>query len=304
MGINQLTKDTFSSRPKDLIFVKSSSDNVSIRDSNKPRLSESKNSTLSNHDTGKIPSVESQRNTTDRLVAVTESSATNYDSTDESSVCSTPLPPLKKLDGAEPISGPKTIKSILMSKSTFKTETLKGIIINEPSSEPARGNKSSSASKTNSASTGKLKNIKMEDDPPLAFVMKELNELKLQISKNKKITLGACQLLEGKRVCCSANKQQSVAMFSAKAKDVAVAGCCANILWIKSQLTEYDIIYEKIKNHTLKRDTEFHFIPTQYQLADIFNKLMDKPSIKRLIDELGMLNIDSKPEAFVLTEEN
>ncbi|GJV18312.1 hypothetical protein Tco_1367332 [Tanacetum coccineum] len=91
---------------------------------------------------------------------------------------------------------------------------------------------------------------------------------------------------------------------SAEAEDVAVARCCANILWIKSQLTDYDIIYEKIKNHTLKKDIEFHFIPTQYQLADIFIKLLDKPSFKRLIDELGMLNIDSKPEASVLTEEN
>ncbi|GJY18478.1 hypothetical protein Tco_0389969, partial [Tanacetum coccineum] len=88
------------------------------------------------------------------------------------------------LDGAEPVSGPKTIKSILKSKSTFKVETLKGITINEPSSAPARG-KSSSASKTNSAPAGKLKNVKMEDDPPLAIVIKELNELKLQISKKK-----------------------------------------------------------------------------------------------------------------------
>ncbi|GJX74411.1 hypothetical protein Tco_0313006 [Tanacetum coccineum] len=283
MGINQLTEDTFSSGLKDLIFVKSSTNNVSISDSIKPRLSEAENSTLSNHDTGKIPSVESQRNTTDPSVAVTESSMTNYDSADESSVCSTPLPPLKKLDGVEPVSGPKTIKSILMSKSTFKTETLKGIIINEPSLEPARGNKSSSASKTNSALAGKLKNIKMEDDPPLAIVMKELNELKLQISKNKssyfrnintqqypkrlgfalkgysdsdcvgcnvdrKSTSGACQLLEGKRVCCSANKQQSVAMFSAKAEDVAAAGCCANILWIKSMIDNTLFIYKTQTN--------------------------------------------------------
>ncbi|GJZ87525.1 hypothetical protein Tco_0659135, partial [Tanacetum coccineum] len=93
-------------------------------------------------------------------------------------------------------------------------------------------------------------------------------------------------------------------MFSAEAEDVAADECCANILWIKSQLTDYDIIYEKIKNHTLKGDIEFHFIPTQYQLADIFIKLLDKTSFKRLIDELGILNIDSKPEASVLTEEN
>ncbi|GJW02404.1 hypothetical protein Tco_1561260 [Tanacetum coccineum] len=110
LGIDQLTKDTFSSGPKDLIFVMSLADNVSITDSNKPRLSKAKISTLSNHDTSKIPSVKSQRNITDPSVAVTESLATNYDSADESSVCSTPLPPLKKLDGAKPISRPKTIK--------------------------------------------------------------------------------------------------------------------------------------------------------------------------------------------------
>ncbi|GJS76190.1 hypothetical protein Tco_0726071 [Tanacetum coccineum] len=75
---------------------------------------------LPNHDTGRILQAESQRNTFDPLVIVTDSSATEYDSADESSVCSTPLPLLKKLDGVEPIFGPKTIKSILKSKSTLK----------------------------------------------------------------------------------------------------------------------------------------------------------------------------------------
>nr|GEY82113.1 hypothetical protein [Tanacetum cinerariifolium] len=62
----------------------------------------------------------------------------NHYTADKSLVCSTPLPPLEKLTGAEPISEPKTVKSILKSKSTFKDETLKGIIINEPSSAPVR----------------------------------------------------------------------------------------------------------------------------------------------------------------------
>ncbi|GJY86045.1 hypothetical protein Tco_0500071, partial [Tanacetum coccineum] len=125
---------------------------VYIIGSNKPKLSEAEDSTQSNHDTGKVPSNESKRNTTDHSIVVSNSSATDYDSADESSVCSIPLPPLEKLTSAEPVSGPKTIKSILKSKSTFKAETLKGITINEPSSAPARGNKSSLVSKTNSAS--------------------------------------------------------------------------------------------------------------------------------------------------------
>ncbi|GJU87113.1 hypothetical protein Tco_1294659 [Tanacetum coccineum] len=100
---------------------------------------------------------------------------------------------------------------------------------------------------------------------------------------------------------------------------VAAAGCCANILWIKSQLTDYDIIYEKIpifcdntsaisisnnpvlhsrtkhifiryqfiRDHIIKGDIELHFIPTQYQLADIFTKPLDEPTFKRLIVELA-----------------
>ncbi|GKA13284.1 hypothetical protein Tco_0692930 [Tanacetum coccineum] len=32
---------------------------------------------------------------------------------------------------------------------------------------------------------------------------------------------------------------------SAEVEYIAAAGCCANILWMKSQLTDYDIIYEK-----------------------------------------------------------
>ncbi|GKB99402.1 retrovirus-related pol polyprotein from transposon TNT 1-94, partial [Tanacetum coccineum] len=51
---------------------------------------------------------------------------------------------------------------------------------------------------------------------------------------DRKSTSGACQLLGGKLVCWSAKKQQSVAMSSAEAEYVAAAGCCANILWMKS----------------------------------------------------------------------
>ncbi|GJZ77164.1 hypothetical protein Tco_0641836 [Tanacetum coccineum] len=175
LGINQLTEDTSSFGSKDPVFVKSSADNsdMSITSSNIPKSSETEDSTLPNQDTDEVPSNESQRNTTDPLVVISDSSATDYDSANESLVCSTPFLSLKKLDGAEPVSGPKTIKSILKFKSTFKAETLKGITINKPSSAPARG-KSSSASKTNSAPAGKLKNVKMEDDPPLAIVNKDL----------------------------------------------------------------------------------------------------------------------------------
>nr|GEY18632.1 hypothetical protein [Tanacetum cinerariifolium] len=123
-------------------------------------------STLPNHNSDEIPSNKSQRNITDPSVVVSDSPVSNYDLANEYLVCSTPLLPLKKLNGAEASFGPKTVNSILKSKSTFKAETLKGIKINEPSSAPARGNKSSLGSKTNSAPTGKLNNVNVKDDPP------------------------------------------------------------------------------------------------------------------------------------------
>nr|GEX19060.1 hypothetical protein [Tanacetum cinerariifolium]GEX42165.1 hypothetical protein [Tanacetum cinerariifolium] len=187
LGIGQLTKDTFSFGLNDMVFVKSLADNsdMSITSGNLHKSSEAEDSTLPNQNTDEVPSNMSQRNIIDPLAVVSDSPASDYDSTDESSICNTLLLSLKKLDGVEPSSGPETVKSILKSKSTFKAETLKGITINEPSSAPAIGNKSYLASKTNSEHAGKLWNVKIKDDPPLAMVMKELNELKSQLNKKK-----------------------------------------------------------------------------------------------------------------------
>nr|GEU35265.1 hypothetical protein [Tanacetum cinerariifolium] len=111
LGIGELTEDTSSFGSKDLVFVKSSADNsdMSITSSNLHKSSEAEDSTLTNHITDEVPSNKSQRNTTDPLTIVSNSPASDYNSGDESLVCSTPLLPLKKLDGAEPSSGPKTI---------------------------------------------------------------------------------------------------------------------------------------------------------------------------------------------------
>ncbi|GJR36064.1 hypothetical protein Tco_1211748 [Tanacetum coccineum] len=176
--LNSSNKENYSG-PKDLVFVKSSAynSNMSTTSGNKPRLSKAEDFTLPNHDTGKVLPVKSQINTTDPSVAVTDSSATDYDSADESLVCSTPLPPLEKLVGSNPFSGPKTIKLISKSNSTFKAEALKGVTLKEPSLGPAKDNRGTSDSKAYSAPVDKLKNVKIEDEPPLAIVIKELNEL-------------------------------------------------------------------------------------------------------------------------------
>ncbi|GJT70573.1 retrovirus-related pol polyprotein from transposon TNT 1-94 [Tanacetum coccineum] len=127
LGVDQLTEDPSSFGQKDLVFVKSLANDTKVF---KPGveiswLSEAEGFILPNLDTDRIPPPESQTNTIKPPVAVTISSATDYDLADESLVCSTPLPPLEKLGGDEPISGPKANKSILKSNSTFKMEALK-----------------------------------------------------------------------------------------------------------------------------------------------------------------------------------
>ncbi|GJX48584.1 retrovirus-related pol polyprotein from transposon TNT 1-94 [Tanacetum coccineum] len=141
---------------------------------------------------------------------------------------------------------------------------------------------------------------------------------------DRKSTSGGCQISGGKLVCWSAKKQSSVAISSAKVEYVAAAGCCAQVLWIKSQLANYDVLYDKvpifcdntsaiaisnnpvlhsrtkhidiryhfIRDHILKGDIELHFVPTDLQLADIFTKPLAEPSFTRLVAELGMLNIE------------
>nr|GEX99833.1 hypothetical protein [Tanacetum cinerariifolium] len=91
------------------ITIKKDNSDMSITSSNLHKSSEAEDYTLPNHNTDEVPSKKSQKNTTDPSVVVSNSLAFDYDLADESSVCGTPLLLLKKLDGAEPSSRPKTV---------------------------------------------------------------------------------------------------------------------------------------------------------------------------------------------------
>ncbi|GJQ93902.1 retrovirus-related pol polyprotein from transposon TNT 1-94 [Tanacetum coccineum] len=65
-----------------------------------------------------------------------------------------------------------------------------------------------------------------------------------------KRTSGGCQILGGKLVCYSAEKQNSVAMSSTEVEYVVAAGCRAQVLWMTSQLDDYDIFYDKVDTST------------------------------------------------------
>ncbi|GJY16489.1 hypothetical protein Tco_0386911 [Tanacetum coccineum] len=62
----------------------------------------------------------------------------------------------------------------------------------------------------------------------------------------KQSTSGSMQLLGDRLVSWSLKRQKSDAISSTEAEYIALSGCCAQVLWMRSQLTEYDLGFNKI----------------------------------------------------------
>ncbi|GJZ00386.1 hypothetical protein Tco_0517815 [Tanacetum coccineum] len=128
------------------------------------------------------------------------------------------------------------------------------------------------------------------------------------------------QLLGDRLVSWSSKRQKSVVISSTKAEYIALSCSCAQVLWMRSQLTDYGhgfnkipMYYDKknaialccnnvqhsqskpinirfhfIKEQVENRVVELYFVNTEYQLADIFTKSLGKERIEFLINKLGM----------------
>ncbi|GJT35747.1 retrovirus-related pol polyprotein from transposon TNT 1-94 [Tanacetum coccineum] len=136
----------------------------------------------------------------------------------------------------------------------------------------------------------------------------------------RRSTSGSAQFLGDKLVSWSSKKQKSTAISSTKAEYISFSGCCSQILWMRSQLTDYgfkfnkiplyydnksaialccnnvqhsrakhiDICYHFIKEQVENGIVELYFIRTEYQLADLFTKPLPQERFNFLIDKLGM----------------
>ncbi|GJY12300.1 retrovirus-related pol polyprotein from transposon TNT 1-94 [Tanacetum coccineum] len=125
-----------------------------------------------------------------------------------------------------------------------------------------------------------------------------------------------------KLVCWSSKKQNCVSISTAESEYVAVSGCCAQVLWMRTQLTDYGFFYDKvpiycdsksaiaiscnpvqhtrtkhidvryhfIKDHVEKGTIELYFVGTEYQLADLFTKSLPEARFKFLVEKLGMMS--------------
>ncbi|GKB31160.1 hypothetical protein Tco_0870561 [Tanacetum coccineum] len=94
--------------------------------------------------------------------------------------------------------------------------------------------------------------------------------------------------------------QKSAVISSTEAKYIALSGCCAQVLWIRSQLIDYGLGFNKNpKFHFIKEQVEngvveLYFVNTKYQLAVIFTKALGRERIKFLINKLGMRSFTSE----------
>nr|GEW36832.1 retrovirus-related Pol polyprotein from transposon TNT 1-94 [Tanacetum cinerariifolium] len=124
------------------------------------------------------------------------------------------------------------------------------------------------------------------------------------------------QFLGDRLVSWSSKRQKSVAISSTKAKYITLSGCFAQVLWMRSQLTDYGLGFNKIsifrfiKEHVETGVIKLYFVNTEYQLADIFTKALGRERTEFLINKLGMRSFtpetlkqlaDEVKEAFQVT---
>nr|GEZ09012.1 retrovirus-related Pol polyprotein from transposon TNT 1-94 [Tanacetum cinerariifolium] len=138
----------------------------------------------------------------------------------------------------------------------------------------------------------------------------------------RRSTSGSAQFLEDKLVSWSSKKQRSTAISTTEAEYVVMSGCYAQILWMTSQLTDYDFAFNKIplycddrsaialccnnvqhsrskhidiRHHFIREQVkkgvvELFFVTTDYQLVYIFTKALPRERFEFLLSRLSMKN--------------
>nr|GEW56764.1 hypothetical protein [Tanacetum cinerariifolium] len=136
----------------------------------------------------------------------------------------------------------------------------------------------------------------------------------------RRSTSDSLQFLEDRLISLSSKRQKSATIYSTEAEYIAFSGCCAQILWMRLQLTDYglgfnkipmycdnksvislcfnnvqhsrskhiDIRYHFIKEHVKNMVIELYFVNTEYQMADLFTKALGRERTEFLINKLGM----------------
>ncbi|GJY78458.1 retrovirus-related pol polyprotein from transposon TNT 1-94 [Tanacetum coccineum] len=128
----------------------------------------------------------------------------------------------------------------------------------------------------------------------------------------RRSTSGSAQFLKDKLLSWSSKKQESTEISTTEAQYIAMSGCCSQILWMRSQLTDYNFVFNKIplycthhfiREQVKKGMVELYFVMTNYQLADIFTKALPRERFEFLLSQLGMKSMSLKTLEHLQEEE-
>ncbi|GJU16600.1 hypothetical protein Tco_1144566 [Tanacetum coccineum] len=125
----------------------------------------------------------------------------------------------------------------------------------------------------------------------------------------KRSTSGSAPFLGDKLVSWSSKKQKSTVISSTEAEYIALSGCCTQILWMRSQLTDNGFQFNKIplycdnKSEQVENGiVELYFVRTEYQLADIFTKPLPRERFNFLIEKLVMRSMSPETLKHLIEE--
>nr|GEU69980.1 hypothetical protein [Tanacetum cinerariifolium] len=98
-----------------------------------------------------------------------------------------------------------------------------------------------------------------------------------------------------KLVSWSSKKQDCTSMSSAEAKNVSLSACCAQVLWMRTRLTDYGFHFNKIPMCcdskaaiVISCNTVQHSRTKHIDLAGLFTKALPEDRFKYLVRRLGM----------------
>ncbi|GJW67393.1 retrovirus-related pol polyprotein from transposon TNT 1-94 [Tanacetum coccineum] len=108
---------------------------------------------------------------------------------------------------------------------------------------------------------------------------------------SRKSTSGGIQFLGGdKLVSWSSKKQDCTSMSSVEAEYVSLSACCAQVLWLRTQLTDYGFHFDKIPMYCDSK-AACHLVAISspaFLVSDLFTKTLSEDRFKYLVRRLGM----------------
>nr|GEU47170.1 ribonuclease H-like domain-containing protein [Tanacetum cinerariifolium] len=110
-----------------------------------------------------------------------------------------------------------------------------------------------------------------------------------------KSTFGGAQFLGEKLVSWSLKKQYCMALSTVEAEYVSLSACCAQVLWMQTQLTDYGFHFNKIPIYCYSKSAiAISCNPTDYQLADLFTKALPADQFNYLVRRLELSAVKQK----------